>query len=213
MKNLNLIIAVPAFLTMTACTDNKMQERHEKVIPVKIITIAPSTTTGGQNYVGTVEESSAISLSFSGAGTVERVLVSEGQRVSKGQLLAVLNGSTAQNAYDVAKSTLRQAQDAYDRLKPLYEKGSITEIKFVEVETGLEQAKAMEAISRKSLDDCKLHAPSSGVIAKRSVEEGSNAMPGISAFKLVEINVVNINVSIPESEIGDVKTGQAAIVT
>jgi RND family efflux transporter MFP subunit len=172
-----------------------------------------SDNSNNRNYVGTVEESSAISIGFSGTGTVERVLVSEGERVSKGQLLAVLNSSTAQNAYDVTKSTLRQAQDAYDRLKPLHEKGSITDIKFVEVETGLEKAKAMEAISKKSLEDCKLYAPMRGIIAKRSVEEGAGVMPGLSVFKLVSIDQVNINVSIPENEIGSIKTGQLATVT
>jgi len=166
-----------------------------------------------QSYVGTVEETTAVSLSFSGMGTVERVLAKEGERVKKGRLLAVLNSGTAQNSYDVAKSTLHQAQDAYDRLKPLHEKGSVTDIKWVEVETGLEKAQAMEAIAKKSLEDCSLYAPVNGVIAKRSVEEGVNVMPGLSVFKLVLIDDIYINVSVPENEIGNIKTGQPATIT
>ena len=52
----------------------------------------------------------------------------------------------------------------------------------------------------------------SGVIAKRSVEEGVNVMPGLSAFKIVSIDEVNINVSVPENEIGSIKTGQIAAI-
>jgi len=208
-----LVLGVGLTLCLTSCGKKQTVEQTAKIIPVKVMNIGLSDNSNKLNYVGTVEESSAISLGFSGMGTVERVFVSEGERVNKGQLLAALNTGTAQNAYDVSKSTLRQAQDAYDRLKPLHEKGSITDIKWIEVETGLDKAKSMEAISKKSLDDCKLYAPMSGIISKRSVEEGANVMPGTAAFKIVSINEVYINVPVPENEIGSINTGKSATVT
>jgi len=215
MKRYTLIICLSALsmFFLTNCGKKQTPEQISKIIPVKVMNIDFSDNSNSRNYVGTVEESSAVSVSFSGMGTVERVLVSEGERVRKGQLLAVLNSSTAQNAYDVAKSTLHQAQDAYNRLKPLHEKGSLTDIKLIEVETGLQQAKSMEAISKKNVEDCNLYAPMNGVIAKRSVEEGVNMIPGLSAFKLVSIDEVNINVSIPENEIGSIKVGQSSTIT
>ena len=211
MKRCISIISLAALATLllTGCA-KKQTTKPAKIIPVKVAAIGFSDDSYGRNYVGTVEESSAVSLSFSTPGTVERISVQEGERVAKGRLLAVLNGSSAQNAYDVAKSTLFQAQDAYNRLKPLHDKGSITDIKFIDVETGLEKAKSMEAIAKKNLEDCKLYAPTSGVISKRSIEEGANVMPGMSAFKLVSINEVNVNVSVPENEIGSIRTGQPA---
>ena len=213
MKRSILLIICLATFGLTDCGRKQTTEPVAKIIPVKVMDIGFSDHSYGQNYVGTVEETTAVSLSFSGMGTVERVLASEGEHVKKGQLLAVLDSGTAQNAYDVAKSTLYQAQDAYDRLKPLHEKGSLTDIKWVEVETGLEKAQAMEAIARKSVEDCKLYAPMNGVIAKRSVEEGVNVMPGLSVFKLVLIDEVYINVPVPENEIGNIKTGQPATIT
>ena len=200
-------------LCLTNGCKEQIKEETAKIIPVKVVDIGLSDHLNSQNYVGTVEESSAISVGFSGSGTIERILVSEGERVRKGQLLAVLNTHTAQNAYDVAKSTLHQAKDAYDRLKPLHEKGSLTDIKWVEVETGFEKAKAMEAIAKKNLEDCNLYAPISGVIAKRSAEEGGNVMPSTSVFKLVSIDEVYINVPISENEIGSIKVGQTATIS
>ena len=205
-------IAVLTTLCLTGCYKKQPIEQTAKIIPVKVMNIDFSDNSCSRNYVGTVEESLSISLSFSGMGTIERVLASEGERVRKGQLLAILNGSTAQNAYDVAKSTLRQAQDAYNRLKPLHEKGRITDIQFIEVETGLEKAKAMEAIAKKSVEDCNLYAPMNGIISKRSVEEGVSVMPGTSAFKIVSIDEVYINVPVPENEIGSINTGKSATV-
>ena len=207
------IIIISLALCLAGCGKKQPSEQTAKIIPVKVMSIGFSDQSYGRNYVGTVEESLAVSLSFSGMGTVERVLAAEGERVRKGQLLASLNSGTAQNAYEVSKSTLNQAQDAYDRLKPLHEKGSLTDIKWVEVETGLEQAIAMEAIAKKNVEDCNLYAPMNGVIAKRSVENGVNVMPGGSAFKIVSIDEVYINVPVPENEIGGIKTGQTAAVT
>ena len=211
MKKYLVIISL-ATLCLMGCNNKQTTEPTAKIIPVKVMDIGFSNYSQSRNYVGTVEESSAVSVGFSGMGSVERVLASEGERVKKGQLLAVLDGNTAQNTYTAAKSTLHQAQDAYDRLKPLYEKGSITDIKFIEVESGLEKAKAMEAIAKKSVEDCNLYAPMNGVISKRSVEEGENVMPGLSAFKLVSIEEVYINVPVSENEIGSIKTGQSATI-
>ena len=208
-----LSLATSAFVLVAGCTGHTETVKTEKVIPVKTIVVNGIAATTGRNYVGTAEESFAISLSFTLAGTVERVIVTEGQRVSKGQLLAVLSSGTAKNTYDAARSTLRQAQDAYDRLKSLHDKGSVTDLQFVEVETGLEKAKAMEAMMRQNLEDTKLYAPFTGVIAKRSVEEGANILPGVSLFKLVSIDDMDVKVPVPENEIGAIRTGQAATVT
>jgi multidrug efflux pump subunit AcrA (membrane-fusion protein) len=129
-------------------------EQTAKVIPVKVISLAPQTLAGGRNYTGTVEESTAISLGFSSLGTVEQVFVSEGQRVQKGQLLATLNSASAQSSFDAVQSKLYQAQDAYDRMVKLHDNGSLSDIKFEEIKSGLQQAKSMAAIARKNLDDC-----------------------------------------------------------
>jgi len=201
-----------AICFFVACSNKKGTVEQEKIIPVKVMEIAATNTASTQNYIGTVEESTAVSLAFSSMGTVEQVYVSEGQRVGKGQLLATLNSATAENSYQMMLAKQQQAQDAYDRLVKVHNNGSLPDIKFVEVETGLQQAKSMTAVSKKNLDDCRLYAPRDGVIASRNVEVGSSAMPGVEAFKLVSIEKVNIKISIPENEIRKIVEGQQATV-
>lgn len=206
------VLAILAFC-LTGCGRSNDATATSKIIPVKVQTVGLSDEATQRNYVGTAQESFALSLSFQTGGTVERVLVSEGQKVGKGQLLAELSSPTVLNVYNSAKASLKQAEDAHARLSELYQKGSLPEIKFVEIETSLEQAKAMEAISRKNLDDCRIYAPFSGIIATRSVEEGQNAMMSVQAFKLVSIDEIDIKVSIPENEISAIRAGQAATIT
>lgn len=206
------VLAIVA-VSLTRCESGSETTTTAKIIPVKALTVGLSDEAKHRNYVGTAQESFAVSLNFAVGGTVERVLASEGQKVSKGQLLAELSSPMVRNAYNSSKASLKQAEDAYTRLSELYQKGSLPEIKFIEMETSLEQAKAMEAISRKNLEDCKIYAPFTGMIAKRFIEEGQNATMNTPAFKIVSIDDIDVKVSVPESEIGSIRTGQSATVT
>jgi RND family efflux transporter MFP subunit len=187
-------------------------EPTAKIIPVKVLTVELSDKPSSQKYVGTVEEAAAVSLSFASLGTVEEVLASEGQRVQKGQLLATLNSASAQSSLDAAQAALNRAQDAYDRMVKLHDNGSLPDIKFEEVKSGLQQAKSMAEIARKNLSDCQLYAPRSGAMASRSVEAGANVMPSIEAFKLVTLDDVLVKISVPENEISSIAKGQEARV-
>ncbi|MDD4821319.1 MAG: efflux RND transporter periplasmic adaptor subunit [Bacteroidales bacterium] len=211
MRKLKYVFVI-ALVSMTGCTGKKETSGSNGVIPVKVQEARLSLEANECNYVGTVEEISGSSLSFQMAGNVQKVFVSEGESVSKGQLLAVLDKATVKNMYEAALSTLKRAQDGYERLSALYEKGSLPEIKFVEIQTSLQQAQSAERIAHKNLDDCNLYAPFNGVIADRSVEPGMNVVPGVSVFKLVTIDKVKVKASIPENEISQMKEGQTARV-
>lgn len=117
------------------------------------------TGRSSSRYSGTVEEENGTILSFAAAGTVEGVFFKEGQRVSKGQLLATLNSTQARNLYDAAKASLAQATDACRRMKELHDKGSLPDIKWVDAQTALDQARSAERVAAKSLADCRLYAP------------------------------------------------------
>ena len=205
-----LVFAALAICLFAACSEKKGTEKQEKIIPVKVMEITTSQDVGTKNYVGTVEESVAVSLAFQSMGIVEQVYVSEGQRVNKGQLLAALNTTTAENSYQMMLAKQQQAQDAYDRLVKLHENGSLPDIKFVEVETGLQQAKSMTAVAKKNLDDCKIYTPRDGVIESRNIEAGNSVMPGQAAFKLISVDKVHVKIPVPENEIGKISVGKQA---
>ena len=161
-------------------------------------------------YSGTIEESETIPLSFSSVGTVSRVFVSEGSAVKKGQLLATLDTTTYWNAYAMAHATEQHAQDAYDRLTPMHKNGNLPDVKYVEVETGLQQAKAAAAIAKKSMDDCNLVATTDGFVGKRSIDPGMTAIPNLTSITIVKINKVFARVAVAEDEISLIQKGQKA---
>lgn len=216
MKIMNVKHCCVAFLCslaliMTGCKQQEVRELHP--VKVKVMNVTPATFKSEQEFSGTVEESSGSTLSFPVAGTVQQIRVEAGQRVAKGELIAVLDEATLHNAYEASSAMLTQAEDAYLRMKQLHDAGSLPEIQWVEIQSKLKQAQSAEAISKKNLADGRLYAPFSGVISEKSVEVGHNVMPGLPVVRLVTINQVKICVSIPENEISHIKTGQPVNVS
>ena len=197
---------------IAGCKSNSKVEEKE---PVKVKIMEVSSYSGNEEpkYSGTVEAENGTSLSFSVMGTVDKVYVSLGEQVTKGQLIASLNPTSLQSSYNATQATLQQAEDAWKRLKELHDKGSLPEIKWVEAESTLQQARATEEIARKSLNDCKLYAPFSGVIAEKNIEVGQNVAPGIPVVQLVTTRLLKIKISVPETEISDITLGQKAEVS
>jgi RND family efflux transporter MFP subunit len=165
------------------------------------------------HYSGTIEPSQSVALMFKNTGTVENVFVEEGDFVKKGQPLATLNKTTSQNLYDASLASFEQAKDAHDRLKSVYEKGSLTEIKWVEMETKLKQAEAQMLIARSNMDDCTLLAPDNGMIGRRDVEPGQSSMGISSPLVLVKIDRIMVKISVPENEISKISKGMKASFT
>ena len=213
MKAINYVLIIAGCLSGCVPKTNGKNTSNDEVVKVRVLEIGTGDVSTSLAYIGLIEESQSIPLSFAIAGSAEQVLVVEGQNIQKGQLLATLNDATYRNALQIAESTEKQAQDAFDRLEPVYKKGSLPEIKFVDVKTALDKAKSMHSISQKNLSDCKLYAPSAGIIGKKSLEPGMNVAPGVPVLHLVKIDNVNASIPVPENEIATVKKGQKAVVT
>lgn len=204
-----VLLSVAAF---TACSRKEQTTRADSV-NVKAIKVSSSSHVIGKNYMGTIEEEDGANVSFGVLGNVVRVMVEEGQFVRRGQAMAEVDGQNVRNAHEISAATLNQAEDAYRRLKNLYDKGTLPEIKMVEMETALAKAKAAEAISRKSVSEIVLKAPFDGYVASSAVHVGASVVPGVTGFKLVKIDRVKVSLSVPEKEIGKVNVGEMVTFT
>ena len=208
MKKVHFAIAAVVLIALCGCGEKK-KTAAEQTVRVKVQQIQAETVNGEQGFSGTIEESSGTSLSFAVTGTIKKIHVSAGQMVAAGQLIAELDPTTLQNAYTIAKTSLEQAQDTYNRMKELHDAGSLPEMQWISIENQLKSAMASEAMSRKSLNDTKLYAPFSGYIASRDGEIGQNTIPGSPIVKLVNIGSVKVKISVPENEVQRIAKGSS----
>lgn len=205
-----------AFLLVvfSSCKHEPKEENNSRpAVRVKTMTVANNGIEEKFTYSGTVEEESGSAVSFSTAGTIKSLNVSEGQNVKKGQLIGTLDDASLRNAYEIALATLNQAKDAYNRMKMLHDSNSLPDIKWIDVQSKLKQAESAAEIARIALNDARLYAPVSGVVSEKMASVGQTAAPGIPVVKIVDIRDVKVGISIPENDISGFSNGTSARIT
>ena len=195
-----------ATIMLAGCSEQK--ESTVKAVKVRTLTVETSQGADAQGYSGTIEEESGTVLSFASVGTLRSVGVGEGQMVRQGQLIATIDETSLQSAYEAALAAKEQALDAEERMRLLHDAGSLPEIKWIEVQTQVRQAVSAEKMAKKALTDTRLYAPFSGYIAEKQAEAGQSVAPGVPIVKLVRIDRVKVSISVPEEEISQIRTGQ-----
>lgn len=225
MKRVSLL-GLLTLLLLSGCGEKKDKAQTSVPVKVKMETVGSGHLQAGETYTGTVEELNGVALSFTTGGTLKQLLVSEGQTVARGQLIGVVDAQNASNTVELSRSAVQtaqaaydQAQDAYKRMKMIHDRGSLPDIKWVETQSRVEQArsalegaKAQQRIASKGLGDTKLYAPFGGYISRKNVEIGQNVMPGQAVVNLVRIDQVKVKMSVPETEISRMGVGSTVSI-
>jgi len=203
------ILLTLTVLSFVGCNHKKIVESptDPHVVLAEVSNVKNSTDL---HYSGSIEASQTIPLTFRASGTVLNVFVSAGDAVHKGQLLGTVDKADAQNMYEVTNSKYLQAKDAYNRLKEVHDNGSLAEIKWVEMESNLQQAQSSVAIAKNNLSKCNLYAPDNGIIGKRNIEPGMSSISVTAPLELVKIETVYVKIAVAENEISKIKKGQKA---
>ena len=204
-------VAIATLLLLTGCSQNKPTDRQEPV-KVGVVTVRNGSVESHRTYVGTVEEASSTPVSFGKGGRVKAVYVRDGQHVKAGDLLATVDNHSASSTCDVAKATLEQARDAYERAKKVHDKGSLPDLQWVEVQTRYSQALSTYEIAKRNLDDCSLYAPVSGTVEKCMIVEGAVLAPGMPAMNIVNLSSLYVRMNIPEVDVNNVQINSRVLV-
>lgn len=140
-----------------------------------------------------------------------------GQRVTRGQVLAVLIPSLGEtgSAYAEARGALREAEDEHARAKRLFAVEAVPERRVHEAEIRLQVARealAGLAGGGELTADGRLsiRAPIAGIVTARHIVTGARVAPGDELFSIVDPSVVWLSVNVPAARAGDVRSGSGA---
>lgn len=228
MRFLSAIPLVLILFVLISCSQGKdAKQPPPNAIPIKTGKVRHVQEREFVSVSGTVTSPEAsIQVSFLVSGKVIRVVPREGDYVEKGQLLAIIDPLDYKLSLQAAsaqvgqtKVSLNRSKDEYARMKFLYESRSLAgndfekfKATYLSAKQQVDQAVANEKIAQKHLSDASLYAPTSGFISKRSIEPGQTASPGVTIFEIVQLDPVEINVGVPETDIHLVRIGQKAAV-
>lgn len=208
------VVCICASLLLCSCGGKeKKTSGWSDTTLVRTLVVGDSSTPSERNYVGKIDAEQDISLSVPLGGTLTKVLVKNGDHVTKGQLLAEVDATSATSLHATAMATLRQAEDAYRRLKAVHREGGISDVKWVEMETNLEKARQAEISTRKHMEDCSIRAPFSGVVSYGDRHVGQELRPGEPFARILDLSRLKVQFSVPEQEISQIKIGDAAEAT
>jgi RND family efflux transporter MFP subunit len=111
-----------------------------------------------------------MALAFRSAGTVDRILVREGQTVRKGQVLATLDTLDADAALVQANAAYEKAERDRTRIERLASAGAVARVSLQDAETAVELARAALRQARHARVVSELRAPDDGQVQRRLVE-------------------------------------------
>ena len=179
------------------------------------------TITPKYKFSGTLEPVWQADVAAKVDGRIEQVLVNEGDKVSAGQALVILeqtdtnaNLMQARGSYIDAQATVEKAQHDYDRAKYLFEKGAISEEELEHAQFALDNAlgKLANAEGSVAAADSKVGGttvttPRTGIVQKRYYQEGYYAKVGTALFNIADISTLRAKIDVPEGFISSIAVG------
>lgn len=147
-------------------------------VPVKVTRVTRGQLSRTIHAAGVLSAKRELDLSFKVPGVVQRVLVEEGARVKRGQLLAVLDATELAAGSQQASEASRKAERDLARARALHEASGVPRNALDDAETAAVLARASAESAAFNLRHASLLAPDDGVIERRALEVGEVVAPG-----------------------------------
>lgn len=153
-------------------------------------------------------------LGFTTAGKVAHIAYDEGERVSKGAVLARLDTTDVRAKLNSARAEYDRASAQYERLAPLFEKGWITRPQMDQALASKRAAAAQVKSAQFASNTAQIIAPSNGVILSRSAQTGQVVAAGTQILTLGKDNKGLIfEAQLSDRQVSLLHQGMSATVT
>lgn len=148
------------------------------------------------------------------AGTLYRVYVTEGQKVSKGQLLASIDDGGMGSQLAQLKTQTELAKTTFERQKRLWEQKIGSEIQYLQAKATYEANESAVKQTQSQLGKSTIRAPFSGIVDDVIKDQGTVVAPGPGSevFRIVNLSDMYIEVAVPENYLAGIQEGKEAKV-
>lgn len=173
-------------LTLASCGHEKVEKKlisASDTIPVELVSLEKSTANSVINSSGQFTTDDETYLSFLTGGIVKQLLVKEGDRVRKGQLLATLDLTAINAMVKQAKIGLDKANRDLERAINLQKDGFATLEQLQNAQTAVDIAQQQLESARFNLKYSEIRALSDGFVLKRMVNQGQLVSTGTPVFQ------------------------------
>jgi len=181
-------------------------------IPVAAQAVARRDLTRSVVVAGAVEPVRTVGVNAQTSGTVLRIMVQEGDRVTAGQLVAELDGREAAAQLARARAVLESAAAAFARDSVLHTGTIITDAEFERSRAAYEVATSDVALWQTRRAFTRIAAPTAGVVTAKLVEAGSAVSPNQRVIDLADVSLLVVRVRLSELDVVHVARGAEVAV-
>jgi RND family efflux transporter MFP subunit len=210
---------------------------------VAVVRVQTGTVETAVELSGNLAPQARVAVHAKMGGTLDKVLVQLGDRVSEGTVLAILDRreidaqvdaataavNVARAGLDAAEAALANASQEIERARNLFEKGALAKQRLDAAETAARSAQAQRDLARANVAqaeaalrrarevqrDATLRSPIGGVVVERNFDAGSLVGPGSSepVVAVADVRTLKLEAGVSELEAGRLKVGSMARVT
>jgi|TARA_B110000902_G_scaffold28631_1_gene30996 RND family efflux transporter MFP subunit len=179
------------------------------------IAVMTKTVTKGQfknpfDVQALVQSDNNVMISPEVPGRLVKIFVKEGQQVSRGQVVASMDGSTANSQIAELEGALSLAKTNYDKLKNLWDQNIGSEMQYLQAKNQYESLQNSITTARTQAGKYTLRSPISGTVDAIMSNEGElvGSMTGGPVMRIVNMADIKLKANVSEAYVGKIKKGQ-----
>jgi len=224
MRHIPLLIIVLLALSVAACKRTDKEKKADPTIPVQVFDLKPSSITRSLQYDSDIRGQLEVKVFSQVPERIVSKRVEAGDRVKKGQILAVVRGdSLADNVQSAAAAidASRADRDNLDaelkRQTKLLARRIVSQAVVDQLSARLRSAEAqirrLEAMERQASTargNAVVRSPIAGVVGQCLLEQGDMALPTIPICTVVQMERVELIVEVPERDLANIRQAMVA---
>lgn len=227
MKVKKIILFATAGIIVASCTGKSGGKPDFGDNEYAVRTVSTQSTELSTSYPATIKGVQDVEIRPKVSGFITKVNVHEGQRVTAGQLLFVIDNETyqaqvrqAKAAVSTAKAQLETSRLTLENSKELHKNNVIGDFElatarnnFTTAEAALMQAKASLASAQEMLNYCYVKSPVSGVVGSLPYKAGTlvSATGGEPLTTVSDISTMEVYFSVTEKDMLGMTKGKGGI--
>jgi multidrug efflux system membrane fusion protein len=238
-----VLVSAVLSLMFVGCSSERqsVSAAPESVSNVAVVTAQAAIIPDLVEAVGTLRAAETSQLAAQMMGNIVELRVHEGDRVQRGQMLAMIDEAQPRAALDRAtagdlasqqeilasESAFTLAEATFKRYQTLYDRKSVSPQEFDEIKAryqaaqarremaraGQAQAKAALQQARTALSYAHIVAPFDGLVTERKADVGTLASPGMAIFTVEDLRRYRLEATVNESDLRYVRQGQQVSVS
>jgi membrane fusion protein (multidrug efflux system) len=186
----------------------KEEEKEQELIPVEITRVKKGDIADYILLSSNLETEKMADIYSRVQGIVEKIRLSEGDFVRKGQVLLELEAEEYLLAEERARVNYQKQEADFNRLKAMFDKNLVSKEEYQAAEYATKGLEIEWKQANLNLSYTKITSPLTGVIGDRLIKLGDRIQPTDKLFSVINTEEMIANVYVPEKEFGNIKKGQ-----